>query len=161
MGAVGGALIGAALLLLSTFDPPAYAFVRGLFSEVTTPIASALDWARRGVAGTPAGIAEHFNVLGENARLKKQLADNETLVGRARTLNQENHRLRAMLNLRDVIPDAVVAARLVNSSASSTRRYATLNAGWRQGVKAGQPVREPNGLIGQIIEAGRTARACC
>ncbi len=154
VGAVGGALIGAALLLLSTFNPPAYAAVRDFFGEITTPIASALDWVRRGVAGTPQGIAQHFNVLDENARLKKQLADNETLVGRARTLNQENHRLRAMLQLRDVTPEAVVAARLVNSSASSTRRYATLNAGSWQGVKPGQPVREPNGLIGQVTDTG-------
>lgn len=157
VGAVGGALIGAALLLLSTFNPPAYAAVRGFFAEITTPISSGLDWVRRMVAGTPAGVAEHFNVIDENNRLKKQLADNETLVGRARTLNQENHRLRAMLQLRDVTPEAIVAARLVNSSASSTRRFATLNAGTWQKVQAGMPVREPNGLIGQVIEAGANA----
>ncbi len=152
VGAVGGALIGAGLLLLSTFNPPAYAAVRGFFAEVTTPISSGLDWVKRSIAGTPAGIAEHWNVKAENDRLKKELADNNTLVERARTLNQENRRLREMLKLRDVTAESVVAARLVNSSASSTRRYATLNAGSWQGVKRGQPVREPDGLIGQVIE---------
>ncbi|WP_319951564.1 rod shape-determining protein MreC [Sphingomonas caeni] len=154
MGAVGGALIGAALLLLSTFNPPAYAAVRGFFAEITTPVSSGLDWIKRSIAGTPAGIAEHWDVKAENDRLKKELADNNTLVERARTLNQENRRLRAMLKLRDATTDSVVAARLVNSSASSTRRYATLNAGSWQGVKRGQPVREPDGLIGQVIEVG-------
>lgn len=154
VGAVGGALIGAGLLLLSTFNPPAFAAVRGFFAEITTPIASALTWARVSVAGAPEGIASYWNVRGENARLKKQLADNALLVERARTLNQENRRLREMLKLRDVTTDAVAIARLVASSSSSTRRYATLNAGGWQGVRIGQPVREPDGLIGQVVETG-------
>ncbi len=154
VAAVGGALIGAILLLLSTFDPPAYAAVRGFFAEITTPFASALDWARRGIAGTPGAVAEHWNVKAENDRLKQRLKDNEDLVMRARTLNQENRRLRAMLQLRDASTDVVISARLVNSSASSTRRYATLNAGSWQHVQTGQPVREPDGLIGQVVETG-------
>jgi rod shape-determining protein MreC len=152
VGAVGGMLIAAGLLLLSTFNPPAFAAVRGAFSEVTTPIASAFTWLRISVAGAPEGFSSYVNVRGENARLKKQLADNELLVSRARTLNQENRRLRGMLQLRDVSTDAVAVARLVASSMSSTRRYATLNAGNWQGVKPGQPVREPDGLIGQVVE---------
>ncbi|WP_346770437.1 rod shape-determining protein MreC [Sphingomonas sp. AOB5] len=152
MGTVAGAVIAAGLLLLSTFNPPVFAAVRGFFAEITTPISSAFAWASSGIANTPQGIAEHFNVRAENERLRKQLADNETLVGRARTLNQENRRLRELLKVRDVTTDAVVTARLVNSSASSTRRYATLNAGSWQHVKRGQPVREAAGLIGQVIE---------
>lgn len=154
VGAVGGALIGAGLLLLSTFNPPAYAAVRSFFAEITTPVSSGLDWVKRSIAGTPGSISEHWDVKGENDRLKKQLSDNETLVERARTLNQENRRLREMLQLRDATTDAVVAARLVNSSASSTRRNATLNAGSWQKVERGMPVRAPDGLIGQVIEVG-------
>jgi rod shape-determining protein MreC len=126
--------------------------VTGFFAEITTPISSAFDWVRRSIAGTPGAISEHWDVKAENDRLKKELAENRTLIDRARTLNQENRRLRAMVQLRDATTDAVVAARLVNSTSSSTRRYATLNAGSWQGVKHGQPVREPDGLIGQVIE---------
>ncbi|WP_373684275.1 rod shape-determining protein MreC [Sphingomonas sp. R-74633] len=159
MGVVGGMLIGVALLLLSTFNPPAFSAVRGFFSEITTPVASGFTWVRTSVAGVPSGVSSYWNVRGENARLKKELADNALLVGRARTLNQENRHLRDMLKLRDVSTDAVVAARLVASSVASTRRYATLNAGGWQGVKVGQPVRQPDGLIGQVIETSpNTAR---
>ncbi|MCX8478041.1 MAG: rod shape-determining protein MreC [Sphingomonas sp.] len=153
VGAVGGALIGAVLLLLSTFNPPAFAAVRGVFAEITTPIASGFHWVRDGLGSIPAGIGSYFNVHGENARLKKKLADDALTVARAQTLEQENRRLRELVKLRDVTTDAIVAARLVNSSSSSTRRFATLNAGTWQGVKRGQPVRDPNGLIGQVIEA--------
>lgn len=154
VGAIGGALVGAVLLLLSTFSPSAFAAVRGALSEITTPVSSALDWARRGITGVPEGVSSYFGVRAENARLKKQIADDQPLVKGARTLDQENRHLRALLKLRDVATDIVVMARLVSSTSSSTRRYATLNAGSWQGVKHGQPVREPDGLIGQVIETG-------
>ena len=43
---------------------------------------------------------------------------------------------------------------MISSSASSSRRIATLSIGSNQGVAPGQPVRGPNGLIGRVIEAG-------
>jgi rod shape-determining protein MreC len=154
VGAIGGALVGAVLLLLSTFNPPAFAAVRSTLSEITTPVSSAFDWVRRGIAGVPGGVSSYFGVRSENAHLKQQIRQDKALVAEARTLGQENRQLREMLKLRDVATDAVVIARLVNSTSSSTRRYATLNAGSWQGVKHGQPVREPDGLIGQVIETG-------
>lgn len=154
VGAIGGALVAVCLLLLSTFNPSAYSAVRRTVAEVTTPISSGLAWAWGGIAGVPQGIGSYLNVRTENARLKQQLEADRHLVVRAQTLTQENQRLRAMLKLRDVATDAVVIARLVNSTASSTRRFATLNAGSWQGVKRGQPVREAAGLIGQVIETG-------
>lgn len=154
-----GIAIGAGMVLLSTFNPPAFAVVRGAFSEITTPVASALSWARHGVTDAGSGVANYFGVVGENARLRKQLADGQALIDRARTLSIENRRLRVLLDVRDHEPESVVVARLVASSASSTRRYATLNAGSRQGVHAGQPVRGPAGLVGQVVETSlNTAR---
>lgn len=152
--AVGGALIGAVLLLISTLDPPAFAALRSTVAEVTTPVSSALAWVRSGIGSVPGGIASYFGVRSENIRLKAKVAADEKLVSDARTLTRENASLRAMLKLRDVAPNIVVTARLVNSTASSTRRFATLNAGFWQGVRHGQPVREPDGLIGQVLETG-------
>jgi rod shape-determining protein MreC len=159
VGLIGGGLIGAVLLLLSMFNPPAFGVVRGVFAEVTTPVASGFHWVRRGLWGIPEGIGSYFAVHGENAELKTRIAKDAPALARAQTLERENRRLRDLVKLRDVATDAVVAARLVNSSSSSTRRYATLNAGSWQGVKRGQPVRDPSGLIGQVIETSpNTAR---
>jgi rod shape-determining protein MreC len=155
----GGILIAVALLLLSTFNPPAFSALRSTVAEVTTPVSSGLAWVRSGIAGVPGGIASYFGVRSENARLKQKVTTDEKLVADARVLTRENERLRAMLKLRDVAPNIVVVARLVNSTSSSTRRFATLNAGSWQGVRHGQPVREPDGLIGQVVETGpNTAR---
>ncbi len=157
--AAGGALVGAALLLLSVFNPPAYAALRGAFAELVTPIASGLDWTRRTVSGVPDGIGSYFGVRGENQQLRGEVEANRKLVEQARAITLENRRLRQLLKLRDRVTDPVVAARLVYSSASSTRRFATLNAGSWQGARPGQPVRGPNGLIGRIVEVSpNTAR---
>lgn len=157
--AVGGALIAVALLLLSTLNPPAYAVVRGAFSELVTPVASGADGLRRGVSGVPSWIGSFWGVREENARLKAELEANKTLVDHARVVTRDNRRLRALVKLRDRVADPVVAARIVYASGSSTRRFATLNAGSWQGVRAGQPVRGPDGLIGRVVEVSpNTAR---
>lgn len=158
VAAVTGVLVGAVLVLLSTFDPPAFAALRSAAAEVTTPVSSGLHGLRR-AASFPGGLSDYFGGAGKIRALKKQLADEHAVVLRARMINRENARLRALLRVRDVDPSPVVAARLVNSSGISARRYATLNAGRFQGVEPGQPVRGPEGLIGRVLETGlNTAR---
>ncbi|WEK01331.1 MAG: rod shape-determining protein MreC [Candidatus Sphingomonas phytovorans] len=157
--AVAGSLVGAVLLALATLDPPAFAALRATVAEVTTPVSSGVAAIGRGIASIPASVSDYIGVRRQNEQLRKQLADNHALLMRARTLSYDNRRLKALLQLRERSPGPVVAARLVSSSASSTRRFAVLNAGAWQGVKPGQPVRGPEGLIGRILETGpNTAR---
>lgn len=157
--AVAGLLVGAVLLALARLDPPAFAALRATTAEVTTPVSSGIAAIGRGIASIPASASDYIGVRRQNEQLRKELADNHALLMRARTLSYDNHRLKALLQLRESSPNPVVAARLVSSSASSTRRFAVLNAGSWQGVKQGQPVRGPEGLIGRILETGpNTAR---
>ena len=152
--AVAGAIVGAVLLALSTLDPPAFAALRQSMAEATTPISSGLAGIGRWFGSIPDGISSYVGVRDENARLKKQIADEHALILRARALSYDNRRLMALLKLRERTSDPVVAARLVSSSASSTRRTAMLNAGSWQGVREGQPVRAADGLIGRVLEVG-------
>lgn len=154
-----GMVVGAGLLALSSFDPVAFRALRGGAAEVTAPVSSGIAWVGRGIAGVPEGVGSYFGVRTENARLKRELAEQRTLVMRARTLVYDNRRLRAMLRVRDGTVATVAVARLVSSTGSSTRRFATLNAGAWQGVRSGQPVRGPEGLLGRIVAvAPNTAR---
>ena len=150
--AASGALVGAILLLISIIDPRAFSVLRGAMREATTPISSGADWVWDGVASVPAGIGDYFGAVSENRRLRAREEATRRYLMQARLLNRENARLRTLLALRDRSAAPVITARLVNSSASSTRRFATFNAGSRQGVMRGQPVRGPNGLIGRIVE---------
>lgn len=157
--AATGAVVGLILLALARLDPVAFQAVRGAAAEVTAPISSSLAWAGRGIASVPEGIGSYFGVRSENAWLKRELNEQRALILRARTLSYDNRRLRALLRVRDGTVAPVAVARLVSSTASSTRRFATLNAGSRQNVANGQPVRGPDGLIGRIVSVSfNTAR---
>ena len=156
---IAGAVVGAVLLALSTFNPAAFAVARAAVAEATTPLAAATGGVVRAVASVPEAIGTWWRVHDENAALRARLerARGALLVGREARL--ENVRLRALLALRDRGPEVVVAARIVSTSASSTRRYGLLNAGSLQGVADGQPVRGPEGLIGRVLYVGpNTAR---
>lgn len=157
--AVAGSLVAAALLALSTFDPSTFAALRLAVAELTTPVSAGVGAIGRGIISVPAAIGDYFAVKQRNEALRKQIADSHAVLMRARALSYDNRRLKRLLQLRERTSDPVATARLVSSSASSTRRFAMLNAGFRQGVAAGQPVRGPEGLIGRILEAGpNTAR---
>lgn len=159
VAAAAGALIAAALLLLSTFNPPAFAAMRGVVREGTAPVSLGLRNVRDFLASGPAAVVEHFRVAHENRVLRAQVQRDAALVQRARMLVRENGRLRRLLQVQELPTQTVVAARLVSSSASSTRRYAVLAAGYGQGVRSGQPVRGPEGLLGRIVEtSANTAR---
>ncbi|MEX1036315.1 MAG: rod shape-determining protein MreC [Sneathiella sp.] len=97
-------------------------------------------------------IDENERLREENARLLKWQA-----VGR--TLEQENENFRQLLNaLSDplVLP---ITARVVGDNGGPFVRTLLLNAGRRDGVRVGQAVVAPLGLVGRIAEVGeRSAR---
>lgn len=157
--AIAGAVIGIVLLVASRFDPPAFAAVRSAAAEVTAPVSSASSAVIGWFAAIPENIGTYFRVHGENADLRAEVARDRALVLQARTIVRDNRRLRGLLKLREADSQPLVTARIVSSTASSTRRFGVLNAGRWQGVLPGQPVRGPDGLIGRVVETGpNTAR---
>lgn len=157
--AVAGATVGLVLLVLSQFNPPAFAALRSTATELTAPISSGASAVIRAVAAVPQTISTYFRVHDENAALRAEVARTHDALVQARIVVRDNRRLRGLLQLRDVTPRVVTAARIVSSSATSTRRFGVLNAGRWQGVRPGMPVRGPDGLIGRIVETGpNTAR---
>lgn len=152
--AIGGATLGLVLVALSAFDPPAFAALRSAVSEIVTPVSSGADSTRRGVGSIPQAIGNYFRAGSQNDDLRRRLIAEQRLVRQARGLAYENARLRRLLRLQEGTTAIVVTARLVSSTGSSTRRFATLNAGRRQGVLPGQPVRGPDGQVGRVIETG-------
>ena len=152
--AVAGALVGATLLTLSHFDPPAFAALRMTAASVSAPVSTLLDATVDAIASVPAAIGDHWRVHAKNRALRDALTRERALLMRARVIAYDNGRLRRLLQLRDRTADVVATARLVSSTASSSRRFALLNAGRWQGVTPGMPVIGPDGLVGRIVETG-------
>ncbi|MBN8807533.1 MAG: rod shape-determining protein MreC [Sphingomonas sp.] len=152
--AVAGGLVGAVLLLLARFDPPAFSAFRSGVAEITAPVSWAAGGAWSTIASIPVSIGSYFGVHAENARLKDQAAADRKQLLRARAIAFENVRLKKLLGVREPAADVIATARLVSSTASSSRRIALLYGGLAQGVHAGMPVLAPDGLVGRILEAG-------
>ncbi len=157
--AAAGALFGAILLLFTTRHADAMSGPRGLASDIAAPVGSA------GAAGRSAGqsildaLAGYFLSGSETAKLQREVQLTRVKLAEAAALAEENKRLKDMLGLKDGDAQPVAIARLIGSTAASTRRFATLGAGSAQGVRVGMPVRSPLGLVGRVLEVGsNTAR---
>jgi rod shape-determining protein MreC len=153
--AIAGAIFAALLLLISIADPTGFAALRNAATETTAPIARFFDSTRRSVVGISENMSAYFDAASKNRALTEKVARDRTKLIEAAAIRLENRRLRGLLDLVESEEASKIAiGRLISSSATSSRRIATLSIGSNQGVAPGQPVRGPNGLIGRIIEAG-------
>jgi rod shape-determining protein MreC len=153
--AAAGALLGAVLLLFTTRHADALSGPRGVAGDVTAPIGTAGAASRSAGQATLDAMAGYFLSGRETARLKREVELTRVKLAEAAALAEENKRLKELLVLRDSDATPVAVARLIGSTAASTRRFATLSAGSAQGVRVGMPVRSPLGLVGRVLEAGR------
>jgi rod shape-determining protein MreC len=155
--AVGGVLFAVLLLILAKVDPRGFAALRGAALDVTSPISSGGRSVVRLFTGSGEAAAHYLAAASENAELKRQLKASRQRVIEARAIEFENRRLKQLLKLTDTATDEIATARIVGSTFDSSRRLATFSAGASAGVRPGQPVRAPEGLIGRVLETGRFA----
>ena len=107
---------------------------------------------RTGSKGVWEAISGYYRAGSKNAELKRENELARIRLAEADAVRQENARLKGLLELQGTETKPVAVARLVGSSATSTRRFAYLGAGSRDGVAIGMPVRSPRGVVGRILE---------
>ena len=93
----------------------------------------------------------------ENAALKARIAEMANEVRRSQDANEENERLRTLLNLQRTHMDyAMVDANLISWSTSSWSSAFNIDRGSRDGIEAGDCVITECGyLVGIVTECGR------
>jgi rod shape-determining protein MreC len=154
--AIAGAIFAALLLMISIFDPAGFSALRKLGSELTAPPARFFSSISRSVTDIGANTSAYLDAGSKNRALEKQVAATRNKLIEARAISLENKQLRKLLGLTEEEIGHVAIGRLISSSASSSRRLATLSIGANYGLKKGMPVRGPEGLLGRIIETGPT-----
>lgn len=152
--ALGGVGIGAFLLFISTSDNAAFAGARTIAGDGVAPASQAAAKGRTESLSLLAVIGGYFTRGSRVARLEREVAESRIQLAEKAALKEENARLRATLGLTQYDPKPVAVARLLGSTSSSTRRFATLGAGARQGVRPGMVVRSPLGVVGRVLEVG-------
>jgi rod shape-determining protein MreC len=69
-------------------------------------------------------------------------------------LTAENARLRGLLDLRARTPTSSVSAEVLHQSGPTEGRTLLLGVGAESGIKSGDPVVSPEGLIGVLLSVG-------
>ena len=151
-----GAIIGLLLLLVSFIDPLGFSALRTIGAEAIAPVSKTLSNIGGATGSAGSEISAYFSAASKNAALQREVEQNRIEILEARALKQENERLKRLLKLNEEVPDSIAMARLISSTASSSRRIATLGVGSTSGLEPGQPVRSPEGLVGRILETGPT-----
>ena len=157
IAAVIGLLVGVALLVVSTGNAGAFSGLRTAAQDSTAPAAKTAARARTGGQNLWAVLSGYFTLGSRVAQLEREVAQGRVKLAEQAALSEENGRLKAMLTLTESGQRPVVVTRMIGSTSSSTRRFATIGAGTNQGVQVGMAVRSPLGLIGRVIETGRSS----
>ncbi|HXD03371.1 MAG TPA: rod shape-determining protein MreC [Novosphingobium sp.] len=159
LAAIAGGLVGAVVLVVSLLDPTAFAGLRGLAADAAAPAGRVAAAGRMGTQTVAADLWGYLTWGPRVAKMDRELELARVRLAEAGSQAEENRRLKALLGLADAEAKPVAFARLINSTASSPRRYATLSVGRDHGVTTGMPVRSPEGVIGRVLEvAATTAR---
>ncbi|MBF0272386.1 MAG: rod shape-determining protein MreC [Magnetococcales bacterium] len=93
----------------------------------------------------------------ENRQYKAEVERLRPLGIRLEELEQENHRLKSLLQMRPDPAFRALAVRVVGDSSSAFARSYILNAGRQDGVIVNAPVTVPEGLVGRVVRASDTA----
>lgn len=147
-----GMMAGAGVLLVAILNKDAFAGVRGTAADITAPAGTAVAAGRSSAHDLGTVLGGYLTRGATVARMERELAVARVRLVEAQAVADENRHLKAILALRDSPDRPIAFARLIASSASSTRRFATISAGRAQGVTVGMPVRTPLGLVGRVLE---------
>ena len=154
---IAGLIVGLILLILSLIAPQSYAAVRGAALDASAPVSGALREVTTTVTGLFSGAGNYWDAANQNAQLKRDRAALMRRMVEAKAIDEENKQLKAALQLRERIREAVAAGRVVGSSFESSRRFAIISVGSSDGVRIGMPVRAAEGLIGRVVDSGSLA----
>ncbi|HTL47436.1 MAG TPA: rod shape-determining protein MreC [Verrucomicrobiae bacterium] len=87
---------------------------------------------------------------------RAQIAQLESHLEQYKEVERENERLRKLLEFRDQFKGKTIAARVIGWDLSPWKKTIILDKGSKQGLRKDMPVIVSEGLVGRILEAGRS-----
>jgi rod shape-determining protein MreC len=101
-------------------------------------------------------FADRGSLRAENARLTEQLRVTRTQLLRFEALNEENRRLREIREASKGVSERTLIAEIINVSVQPFRHMVVINKGADDGVFRGQPVLDAFGVVGQVMQVGKS-----
>lgn len=130
------------------------AALHATLSTLVYPVQAAVNLPYALIGWAQHQLQTHAALVAENAALKRQALVAAAELQRLAALQQENARLRELLNAADRLSGRVVAAELLAVSLNPFRHTVVINKGSRDGVFEGQTLLDAHGLVGQVLRVG-------
>jgi rod shape-determining protein MreC len=145
------------LMLMSKTESAGVERLRVLVADALSPILGAMTKPVATVTGVAQWFDEVTSIYSDNRRLQEENARLVQWHAAARRLEQENHELRALLNLAAEPAASAVAARIIGDNGGAFVRTVLVDAGARDGVAKNQAALTGEGVAGRVIEVGERA----
>ncbi|MGH8105529.1 MAG: rod shape-determining protein MreC [Arenimonas sp.] len=145
-------LILASVLMLSDYRMNIGVQARAQLSGFIEPVWWLAALPSRMWSGVDDELATRQALQDSNERLIRELQIVNARMQRMRAVNDENQRLRDLLNASRNGSMQVQMVSILDVDLNPYRQRIVLNAGTNQGVKIGQAIMDAGGILGQVIE---------
>lgn len=150
-----GALIAASAFMLIDSRWAPFAGIRRYLDTVLTPLYYVANSPWRLVADCSAYFMTHSQLQSDNQALRQVLLLQQSDLLFLEQLQQENSRLRKLLDTPVRQPQRKMIARLLAAEFNPNSHQILLDKGSLQGVYKGQPVINDKGVVGQVVVVNR------
>ena len=128
--------------------------LRSILSTLVYPIQYVVNLPLAATRWMSESIVTRQKLMDENARLNEEHLKLNSRLQRFVILEEENKRLRELLESSLELSERVLVAELIEVDLEPFRRQIVINKGGNQGAYDGQPIVDAGGIMGQIIHVG-------
>ena len=128
--------------------------VRSVLSVLVYPLQYVVNLPVAGGHWVSESLVTRGMLVDENAQLREERLLLNSQLQKFAVLEEENRRLRELLESSMQLRERVLIAELVAVELEPFRRQVVINKGNREGAYDGQPVVDANGVMGQIVHVG-------
>lgn len=152
-------IISIALLGFSRRDSAPPSAISGLTTDAVSPLVSLLSRPLRAGESLGNSVSERSRVQEENIALRAELDRLRERQSRYDLLRMKVDRYEQIIgaDTGSAAPLEKIVARAVGETNGPFVRSLLINKGTDAGVRNGNPVLSPEGLVGHVINAGRTS----
>lgn len=144
-----------ALMALTADERQRITQVESLVLDALSPVTRAVHAALTAVEETGQRVAELARLREENERLRQELAAYRRQEALFDRVIRSHTRLRALLNLKERVPETVTAASVIGRDPDRWLEQVVLDVGSADGVAVDMVAIESRGVVGRVVRVTR------
>lgn len=149
--------VGVVLMIMDKAANPAVTGLRTSITDAVTPVLAVAARPMDALANASSWVGSIFTMYSENVALKNQNIQLLQWQAMAKEMEAENKSLHALLHVIPPTKRNFVTARVVSDLGGPYVHAALIHGGAELGIAKDQAVINDSGLVGRVVEAGKTS----